>query len=146
MRLTFFHWGLHAWAIYAIVALILAFFSYRHGLPLTLRSALYPIIGDRIYGPVGHAVDIFRCYRHGLWRCDITGLRCFAGECRFEPSFRVPINETVQVILIVVITGLATISVVSGLDKGIRILSELNLGLALLLWRWSCVWDQPCFC
>lgn len=59
MRLTFFHWGLHAWAIYAIVALILAFFSYRHGLPLTLRSALYPIIGDRIYGPVGHAVDIF---------------------------------------------------------------------------------------
>lgn len=54
-----FHWGLHAWAIYAIVALILAFFSYRHGLPLTLRSALYPIIGDRIYGPVGHAVDIF---------------------------------------------------------------------------------------
>ncbi|WP_352487451.1 BCCT family transporter, partial [Citrobacter sedlakii] len=59
MRLTFFHWGLHAWAIYAIVALILAFFSYRHGLPLTLRSALYPIIGERIYGPVGHAVDIF---------------------------------------------------------------------------------------
>ncbi|MBS6212220.1 MAG: BCCT family transporter, partial [Proteus hauseri] len=59
MRLTFFHWGLHAWAIYAIVALILAFFSYRHGLPLTLRSALYPIIGDRIHGPIGHAVDIF---------------------------------------------------------------------------------------
>ncbi|VFS46361.1 Glycine betaine transporter BetP [Budvicia aquatica] len=59
MKLTFFHWGLHAWAIYAIVGLILAFFSYRHGLPLTLRSALYPIIGDRIYGPIGHAVDIF---------------------------------------------------------------------------------------
>ncbi|HCI4057144.1 TPA: BCCT family transporter [Pseudomonas aeruginosa] len=59
MKLTFFHWGLHAWAIYAIVALILAFFSYRHGLPLTLRSALYPLIGERIYGPIGHAVDIF---------------------------------------------------------------------------------------
>ena len=59
MKITFFHWGLHAWAIYAIVALILAFFSYRHGLPLTLRSALYPLIGNRIYGPVGHAVDIF---------------------------------------------------------------------------------------
>ncbi|MGS3040484.1 BCCT family transporter, partial [Escherichia coli] len=59
MRLTFFNWGLHAWAIYAIVALILASSSYRHGLPLTLRSALYPIIGDRIYGPVGHAVDLF---------------------------------------------------------------------------------------
>ena len=59
MKLTFFHWGLHAWAIYAVVALILAFFSYRHGLPLTLRSALYPLIGERIYGPIGHAVDIF---------------------------------------------------------------------------------------
>ena len=59
MKLTFFHWGLHAWAIYAIVALILAFFSFRHDLPLTLRSALYPLIGERIYGPIGHAVDIF---------------------------------------------------------------------------------------
>src|SRR5690606_5503546 len=56
MRITFFHWGLHAWAIYAIVAMILAYFSYRHGLPLTLRSALYPLIGERIYGPIGHAV------------------------------------------------------------------------------------------
>ncbi|BBE64525.1 BCCT family transporter [Klebsiella pneumoniae] len=70
------------------MALILAFFSYRHGLPLTLRSALYPIIGDRIYGPVGHAVDIFAVIGHGLWRRDIAGLRRFAGECRFEPSFR----------------------------------------------------------
>src|SRR5690625_644182 len=59
IRITFFHWGLHAWAIYGIVALTLAFFAYRHGLPLTLRSALYPMIGERIYGPIGNAVDIF---------------------------------------------------------------------------------------
>src|SRR5690554_1735908 len=59
MKITFFHWGLHAWSIYAIVGLILAFFSYRHGLPLTLRSALYPLIGERIFGPIGHAVDVF---------------------------------------------------------------------------------------
>src|SRR5690606_8900279 len=59
MKLTFFHWGLHAWAIYAIVALILAFFCFRHDLPLTLRSALYPLIGERIHGPIGHAVDTF---------------------------------------------------------------------------------------
>src|SRR5690606_23798623 len=59
MSITFFHWGLHAWAIYAIVGLILAFFSYRHGLPLRLRSALYPLIGNRIHGPLGHAVDVF---------------------------------------------------------------------------------------
>ena len=69
MRLTFFHWGLHARAIYAVVALILAFFSYRHGLPLTLRSALYPIIGDRIYGAAGHAVDILP------WSVPYSGLR-----------------------------------------------------------------------
>ncbi len=59
MKITFFHWGLHAWAIYAMVALILAYFSFRHGLPLTLRSALYPLIGERIHGPIGHAVDVF---------------------------------------------------------------------------------------
>lgn len=141
-----FHWGLHAWAIYAIVALILAFFSYRHGLPLTLRSALYPIIGDRIYGPVGHAVDIFAVIGTVFGVATSLGYGVLQVNAGLNHLFGVPINETVQVILIVVITGLATISVVSGLDKGIRILSELNLGLALLLWRWSCVWDQPCFC
>lgn len=59
MSITFFHWGLHAWAIYAIVGLVLAFFCYRHGLPLKLSSALYPLIGDRIYGRTGQAVDTF---------------------------------------------------------------------------------------
>lgn len=133
MRLTFFHWGLHAWAIYAIVALILAFFSYRHGLPLTLRSALYPIIGDRIYGPVGHAVDIFAVIGTVFGVATSLGYGVLQVNAGLNHLFGVPINETVQVILIVVITGLATISVVSGPDKGIRILSELNLGLALLL-------------
>lgn len=128
-----FHWGLHAWAIYAIVALILAFFSYRHGLPLTLRSALYPIIGDRIYGPVGHAVDIFAVIGTVFGVATSLGYGVLQVNAGLNHLFGVPINETVQVILIVVITGLATISVVSGLDKGIRILSELNLGLALLL-------------
>ena len=133
MRLTFFHWGLHAWAIYAIVALILAFFSYRHGLPLTLRSALYPIIGDRIYGPIGHAVDIFAVIGTVFGVATSLGYGVLQVNAGLNHLFGVPINETVQVILIVVITGLATISVVSGLDKGIRILSELNLGLAVLL-------------
>lgn len=133
MRLTFFHWGLHAWAIYAIVALILAFFSYRHGLPLTLRSALYPIIGDRIYGPIGHAVDIFAVIGTVFGVATSLGYGVLQVNAGLNHLFGVPINETVQVILIVVITGLATISVVSGLDKGIRILSEINLSLALLL-------------
>ncbi len=133
MRLTFFHWGLHAWAIYAIVALILAFFSYRHGLPLTLRSALYPIIGDRIYGPIGHAVDIFAVIGTVFGVATSLGYGVLQVNAGLNHLFGLPINATVQVILIVVITGLATLSVVSGLDKGIRILSELNLGLAVLL-------------
>ncbi|MDD9338682.1 MAG: choline BCCT transporter BetT [Providencia heimbachae] len=133
MRLTFFHWGLHAWAIYAIVALILAFFSYRHGLPLTLRSALYPIIGDRIYGPIGHAVDIFAVVGTVFGVATSLGFGVLQVNAGLNHLFGWPVNETVQVLLIITFTGLATLSVVSGLDKGIRILSELNLGLAFLL-------------
>ena len=133
LRITFFHWGLHAWSIYAIVALILAFFSYRHGLPLTLRSALYPIIGDKIYGPIGHAVDVFAVIGTVLGVATSLGYGVLQVNAGLNHLFGLPINETVQVILIVVITGLATLSVVSGLDKGIRILSEINLTLAVLL-------------
>ena len=113
--------------------MILAFFSYRHGLPLTLRSALYPIIGERIYGPIGHAVDIFAVIGTVFGVATSLGYGVLQVNAGLNHLFGVPINETVQVILIVVITGLATISVVSGLEKGIRFLSELNLGLALLL-------------
>ena len=133
MRITFFHWGLHAWGIYAIVALILAFFSYRHGLPLRLRSALYPIIGDRINGPIGHAVDIFAVIGTVLGVATSLGYGVLQVNAGLNHLFGLPINQTVQVILIIVITAMATLSVVSGLDKGIRILSELNLGLAVLL-------------
>ena len=132
LRITFFHWGLHAWSIYAIVALILAFFSYRHGLPLTLRSALYPIIGDRIYVWMGHAVDIFAVI--GTASLGYGVLQVNAG---LNHLFGLPVSATIQVILIVVITALATLSVVSGLDKGIRILSEINLSLAVLLLKSS---------
>lgn len=133
MRLTFFHWGLHAWAIYAIVALILAFFSYRHGLPLTLRSALYPIIGDRIYGPIGHAVDVFAVVGTVFGVATSLGFGVLQVNSGLNHLFGLPVTPTVQVSLIILFTALATLSVVSGLDKGIRILSELNLGLAFLL-------------
>lgn len=133
MEITFFHWGLHAWAIYAIVALILAFFSYRHGLPLTLRSALYPLIGERIYGPMGHAVDIFAVVGTVFGVSTSLGFGVLQVNAGLAHLFGLPVSSTMQVILIVIITGLATLSVVSGLDKGIRILSELNLSLAGIL-------------
>ena len=133
MTLTFFHWGLHAWAIYAIVGLILAFFSYRHGLPLTLRSALYPLIGERIYGAAGHAVDIFAVLGTVFGVATSLGYGVLQVNAGLNHLFDLPISTTVQVGLIVGITSLATLSVVSGLDRGIRLLSELNLGLAVLL-------------
>lgn len=133
MGITFFHWGLHAWAIYAIVALILAFFSYRHGLPLTLRSALYPIIGERIYGPIGHAVDIFAVVGTVFGVATSLGFGVLQVNAGLSHLFGLPVSPAMQVTLIIIITGLATLSVVSGLDKGIRLLSELNLGLAGVL-------------
>lgn len=128
MRLTFFHWGLHAWSIYAIVALILAYFSYRHGLPLTLRSALYPIIGDKIYKMLGHIVDIFAVIGTVFGVATSLGYGVLQVNAGLNHLYGIAINETTQVILIVAITMLATLSVVSGLDKGIRLLSELSRG------------------
>ncbi|MCD0505382.1 BCCT family transporter [Bordetella petrii] len=133
MKITFFHWGFHAWSIYAIVALILAFFSYRHGLPLTLRSALYPLIGNRIHGPIGHAVDIFAIIGTVLGVATSLGVGVAQINSGLNHLFGLPVNVPVQVVLIVVTCGLATISVASGLDKGIRILSESNLLLAVVL-------------
>ena len=133
MRVTFFHWGLHAWSIYAIVGLILAYFSFRRGLPLTLRSALYPIIGKKIYGPIGHAVDIFAVVGTVLGVATSLGFGVQQVNAGLNYLFDLPVSDTVQVFLIIGITGLATISVVTGLDAGIRRLSELNLGLAFLL-------------
>ena len=133
MKITFFHWGLHAWAIYAVVALTLAFFCYRHGLPLTLRSALYPLIGNRIHGPIGHAVDIFAIIGTVLGVATSLGLGVAQISNGLNHLFGVPVGVTTQIILIIVTCGLATLSVASGLDKSIRILSEANLVLAAVL-------------
>lgn len=134
MQLTFFHWGLHAWAVYAVVALILAFFAYRHNLPLTLRSALYPLIGDKIYGPIGHAVDIFAVVGTLFGLATSLGYGALQVNTGISHLFSfVPVGTASQVILIAVICALATISVMSGLDKGVKFLSELNLGLAVVL-------------
>jgi choline/glycine/proline betaine transport protein len=131
MRMTFFHWGLHAWAIYAIVALILAYFSYRHDLPLTLRSALYPIIGDEIYGWKGNLVDIFAVISTVFGVATSLGLGVLQINSGLNYLFDLAISEPVQLILILGITCLAIVSVASGLDKGIRRLSELNMILAV---------------
>lgn len=133
MKITFFHWGLHAWAIYAAVALTLAFFSFRHGLPLTLRSALYPLIGNRIHGPIGHAVDIFAIIGTVLGVATSLGLGVAQMNSGLHHLFGVPVGVSAQIVLIIVTCGLATLSVASGLDRGIRFLSEANMVLAVIL-------------
>ncbi|NQZ87375.1 MAG: choline BCCT transporter BetT [Colwellia sp.] len=133
MKMTFFHWGLHAWAIYAIVALVLAYFSYRHNLPLTLRSALYPLIGDRIYQWPGHLVDVFAVVSTVFGVATSLGLGAAQVNAGFSYLFGIEVSITNQIIIMCGITSLAVISVATGLDKGIKILSETNMILAIVL-------------
>ncbi|MGN0859762.1 MAG: BCCT family transporter [Stenotrophomonas sp.] len=133
MRITFFHWGIHAWAIYAVVALALAYFAYRHNLPLRIRSALYPLIGNRIHGPIGHAVDTFAALGTIFGLATSLGLGVMQINAGLNYLFGLEVSTVVQMGLIVLITLLATGSVVAGLDSGVRRLSELNMVLAVML-------------
>ncbi|MGE4382940.1 MAG: BCCT family transporter [Arcobacter sp.] len=130
MNILFFHWGLHAWAIYAIVGLVLAYFSFRHGLPLSIRSALYPLIGDKIYGKIGHSVDTIAVLGTVFGVATSLGFGVLQINSGLNYLFEIPVGITTQIILITLITAIATISVVLGLDGGIKRLSELNLYLA----------------
>ena len=133
MRITFFHWGIHAWAIYAVVALSLAYFAFRHNLPLTIRSSLYPLIGERIHGPIGHAVDTFAVLGTIFGVATSLGFGVIQVNSGLNYLFGVPTSLTVQIILIAAITAVATLSVALGLDTGIRRISELNMILAVTL-------------
>ena len=130
MGVTYFHWGLHPWAIYAMVALGLAFFAYNRGLPLTVRSIFYPILGERIYGVWGNVIDIMSVLATLFGLATSLGLGVQQVSAGLNYLFGVPINVPVQVLLIAIITGFATMSVVAGLDGGVKRLSEWNMGLA----------------
>ena len=133
MRVTFFHWGLHAWAIYTVVGLSLAYFAYRHNLPLKIRSSLYPIIGKKIYGPLGDAVDTFATIGTVFGVATTLGFGVTQINSGLNYLFGIEQAPSTQVILIIVVSAMASMSVFLGLDKGIKRLSELNLVLALIL-------------
>ena len=133
MAITYTHWGLHGWAIYGLVGLALGYFAHRKGLPLSMRSVFHPLIGDRIYGPWGDVIDIFAICGTLFGIATSLGLGVSQIVSGLSALFGVPNTPMTQVILIVVVVGLATISVLSGVGKGVRRLSELNLVIAVCL-------------
>ena len=133
MQISFFHWGFHIWAIYGLTGLVLAYFAFRHGLPLSMRSALYPLIGDKIYGPIGHSVDTFAILGTMFGIATTLGLSVAQINAGVNELWGIPINTTVQVIFIGLITLAATASVAAGMDKGIKRLSVINMTLVLFL-------------
>ena len=130
---TYYHWGLHPWGIYALVSLGLAFFAYNRGLPLTIRSVFYPLLGDRIYGGWGNLIDVLSVLAtlFGLATSLGFGVQQVAAGLNF--LFALPADTWFQVVLIAVITGFATMSVVAGLDGGVKLLSEWNMRIAAIL-------------
>lgn len=133
MAATIYHWGLHPWAIYAVVGLALALFSYNKGLPLTIRSAFYPILGERVWGWPGHVIDILAVFATLFGLATSLGFGATQANAGLNELFGLPVGSTAQVLLITGITAIATVSVMRGLDGGVKILSELNMGLAFLL-------------
>lgn len=135
MQIAYFHWGLHTWAIYTFAGLVLAYFGFRQGLPLSMRSTLYPLIGEKIYGPIGHGVDVVALLATIFGVATTLGLsvsQINSGLNYLLPNL-IPIGTTVQIITIAVITLAALVSVLAGMDKGIKRLSLLNVVLATAL-------------
>ncbi|MEX2591777.1 MAG: BCCT family transporter [Anditalea sp.] len=134
MNVTFLHWGLHAWGIYALVGLALAYFTYSRNLPLTIRSVFYPFLGERIHGWIGDVIDILAVLATIFGLATSLGLGVKQVAAGLSHVFPAVANDvTTQVLLIAGITAVATVSVVMGIDKGVRFLSEWNMRIALLL-------------
>ncbi len=128
---TVFHWGLHAWAIYAVVGLALAIFHYNKGLPLTMRSAFYPLLGERVWGWPGHVIDILAVFATLFGLATSLGLGAQQTAAGLNYLFGLPNDTNMQIIVILGITAIALVSVVRGMDKGVKVLSEINMAMAV---------------
>ena len=133
MAATIFHWGLHPWAIYAVVALALALFSYNKGLPLTMRSVVYPIFGERVWGWPGHVIDILAVFATIFGLATSLGFGAKQATAGLHFLFGIDNGITTMLVLILIITAIATISVVAGVEKGVKLLSQANMMLAFAL-------------
>lgn len=132
LTVTFFHWGLHPWAIYALVGLGLAFFAYNRGLPLTIRSIFYPILGNKIYGFWGNLIDTLSVLATMIGIATSLGLGVQQINAGLHFLFDVTISTEIQVTIIAIITAIATMSVFTGLDRGVKYLSAANMYLAAI--------------
>lgn len=130
MATTFFHWGLHPWGIYALIALALSFFAYNKNLPLSLRSVFYPLLKDKIFGIAGDIIDVLAVVSCLFGLATSLGLGVQQINSGLNFLIGVDFDVKIQVVLIIIITLIATLSVVSGIDKGVKILSELNIKIA----------------
>ncbi|WP_297358658.1 BCCT family transporter [Thauera sp.] len=133
MAATIYHWALHPWAMYATIALGLALFSFNKGLPLTVRSVFYPLLGERVWGWPGHLIDILAVLATLFGLATSLGYGAAQASSGLNFLFDVPLGNTTQIVLVIGITAIALASVVAGLDAGVKRLSEINMALALLL-------------
>ena len=130
---TMYHWGLHPWAIYALVALSLAFFAYNKGLPLTLRSTFYSLLGDRVWGRTGDVIDIVAVLATVFGLATSLGFGAMQAASGMHFLFDLPAGLQTQIAIIIAVTAVALFSVVRGIDGGVKLLSNINMVLALLL-------------
>ena len=133
VQVVFLHWGLHGWAIYALVGLGLAYFAYRQGLPLTIRSVLYPVFGEKMNGPLGLMIDTFAIFSTLFGICTTLGAGAGLVNAGLDYLFGLEQNISNQVVIIIVVATIAMGSVMSGLRRGIKVLSELNVWLSVVL-------------
>lgn len=130
MEMTFLHWGLHAWGIYALVGMALAFFTFNKKLPLTISSIFYPLLGNKVYGPWGKAINVLAVVATLFGLATSLGMGVQQVSAGLAHLFNMPDTITSQVILITLITFAATASVVAGLSGGVKRLSEINIIIA----------------
>ncbi|WP_350213428.1 BCCT family transporter [Henriciella sp.] len=130
---TIFHWGISPWAVYAIVGLALGFFAYNKGLPLTIRSAFYPILGDRVWGFWGHVIDTLAVISTVFGLATTIGIGATQASSGLAYMIGQPVTLAMQISLVLSITGLAVISVLRGMDGGVKLLSNINMTIALIL-------------
>ena len=133
MAATIFHWGLHPWAIYAVVALSLALFSFNKGLPLSMRSVFYPLLGERVWGWPGHVIDILAVFATLFGLATSLGLGATQAAAGLTYLFGAPESDITMILLIIGITMIAIGSIVAGVDKGVQLLSKINIILAAML-------------